>query len=498
MKTVAFFARTSILFTLLLLFMAAPGLRAQDPASGIYFEIQKIKKSSDDMMRVEDEIVKPYIQERIKQGNLMGYGLFKVLYPNGADQPYDYVALSIYNNYNHLQLDETKRMEIARAAFPNGDIPKMIERYNAAEKNMGSVVFVVRDEAFPGPRGGNDKEPRFVKVNHMDVPGANAYAYAAMESEVFKPMHQTNAKAGNLFDWVLLQRILPYGSAGDDDFLTFDIYSAWGDMVAPTGDLFKKVHPDMNAAATWAKMDSLRELHTSEMWEVVYFVGSPAADASYEVVKEGSGPNPVNGQEVRFRLVVSDLKGKSLFRTDSLGYDPYAVLGESISDVFFERGVLKMKKGGTMKITVPLSVQDNSIKNQFGGQDLIVTVDLLDFGAPKPNGAKLLKGIIEKEGLAAAKARYQALQTDNPTGYHFRENDMNVTGYELMQGGNTEAAIYLFELNQKNNPKSWNAWDSLGDGYLAAGNQAKAKQCFEMALKINPNFQPSKDKWSKL
>ncbi|MCB0519574.1 MAG: hypothetical protein H6577_24530 [Lewinellaceae bacterium] len=53
-------------------------------------------------------------------------------------------------------------------------------------------------------------------------------------------------------------------------------------------------------------------------------------------------------------------------------------------------------------------------------------------------------------------------------------------------------------MNQKNFPESWNAGDSLADAYRAAGDIAKTKHCYEMALKIKPDFQASKDKLAGL
>ncbi len=123
----------------------------------------------------------------------------------------------------------------------------MIERANASADNLGSEVFVLRDEAFPGPKNGGDKKTQFVQANYMKVAEANSGNYAKMESEIFKPMHQAKAKAGHMNDWVLAQRILPYGSDWDNNFMTFDIYADWSDMTASNSGMFEKVHPGKDA-----------------------------------------------------------------------------------------------------------------------------------------------------------------------------------------------------------------------------------------------------------
>ncbi len=152
-----------------------------------------------------------------------------------------------------------------------------------------------------------------------------------------------------------------------------------------------------------------------------------------------------------------------------------------------------MKKGGVLRMTVPPIAQDKNTVGMTGGKTAVMEVEMVDVGAPPPNGARLLERKIKNHGLSAAKEKYKKLKASNPKGYVFREYDMNMLGYKLLGQGHTDAAIYVFELNQKNHPKSWNACDSLGDGYKATGNYAKAKHCYESALKINPDFIASKN-----
>jgi pimeloyl-ACP methyl ester carboxylesterase len=59
---------------------------------------------------------------------------------------------------------------------------------------------------------------------------------------------------------------------------------------------------------------------------------------------------------------------------------------------------------------------------------------------------------------------------------------INLLGYEYLNGGRIQDAIQLFELNVEAYPNSSNTYDSLSDGYLAAGDQAKAIEFAQKAI----------------
>lgn len=61
------------------------------------------------------------------------------------------------------------------------------------------------------------------------------------------------------------------------------------------------------------------------------------------------------------------------------------------------------------------------------------------------------------------------------------EADINLLGYTLMNAGNVDSALVLFQKNVKDYPKSWNAYDSLAEGYAKKGDKAKAKAMYAKA-----------------
>lgn len=482
-----------VMLTLTLAY-ATPVL-AQEAPPTIYLEITKRQTLNDDFMDTQKELVQPFVQQRIKQGTQIAHGVFRVHFPRGEGVNYNYVTMDVYGDFDHLHMGWDKMVETASAAFPNVNMPKMVERYESAAEDINSEVFMIRNEAYPGPATGNGKPPKFVAVNYMHVPAGKGADYLAMENEIFKPIHQARAKDDLMADWVLAQRVFPYGTEWKYNYITFDIFSDWKSMGAGGLDTyFTKAHPNKNADEVWEKMMGLRDLGRSEIWELVSWTNTPPVEVAYDVVKEGTGMAPMNGQEVAYRVKTMNTKGETLFDSGELGFPFYVTIGESPYDRYFDTGLRQVKKGGIINITIPPEEQDENTLAQSGGQPMVAKVEVLDIGMPQADGAKLLKEIIEEHGLAAAQEKYQKLQSSNSDGYTFREGPMNNLGYELMADGKVQAAHFIFVTNQKNYPKSWNAWDSLADCHMAGGNTAKAKECYQKSLEINPEFKAAKDK----
>lgn len=68
----------------------------------------------------------------------------------------------------------------------------------------------------------------------------------------------------------------------------------------------------------------------------------------------------------------------------------------------------------------------------------------------------------------------------------FSENALNFAGYKYLQKKQFSEAIKLFQLNMMVYPDSPNVYDSLGEAYLASGNEELALQYYQKALEFNP------------
>ena len=80
----------------------------------------------------------------------------------------------------------------------------------------------------------------------------------------------------------------------------------------------------------------------------------------------------------------------------------------------------------------------------------------------------------------------------------FYEDSVNSFGYELLNQGNNEDALKVFLYNTDANPKSSNAYDSLGECFLKMNYKEQAKKAYEKSLALDPTNKNAETIISKL
>ena len=105
-----------------------------------------------------------------------------------------------------------------------------------------------------------------------------------------------------------------------------------------------------------------------------------------------------------------------------------------------------------------------------------LTISDLDAGSA--DSAKLEAAFHSSERIFAAAAKSLGLPGDLP------ESVVNSLGYRLLSHHKPHLAISVFERNVRSYPGSINVYDSLGDGFLAAGDTASAVSNFRNAVAV--------------
>lgn len=108
------------------------------------------------------------------------------------------------------------------------------------------------------------------------------------------------------------------------------------------------------------------------------------------------------------------------------------------------------------------------------------------------SAATILGQALADGGIQAAEETFTQLQTRRDTGPVFDEGDFNALGYQLLQAGDVNNAVYVFEKTALLYPDSWNAHDSFGEALLKAGRKDQAIQHYRKSLELNPRNQGAK------
>ncbi len=90
-------------------------------------------------------------------------------------------------------------------------------------------------------------------------------------------------------------------------------------------------------------------------------------------------------------------------------------------------------------------------------------------------------GILRKQGKTA-----EADQIMNEAIANGNEVEINNYGYQLLNQGQNDKAIEVLTINTQRNPKSANAFDSLGEAYAIKGDKPNAIKNFKKSLTMNP------------
>ena len=81
--------------------------------------------------------------------------------------------------------------------------------------------------------------------------------------------------------------------------------------------------------------------------------------------------------------------------------------------------------------------------------------------------------------------------------YDFGEGSLNEFGYNVLEK-DAAGALLVFQLNAEQFPQSANAWDSLAEAYLKAGDPKKAAENYEKSLALDPKNENAKEQLKKI
>lgn len=112
----------------------------------------------------------------------------------------------------------------------------------------------------------------------------------------------------------------------------------------------------------------------------------------------------------------------------------------------------------------------------------------------------VLQGL-QQEGYRGALKAFREFRSDPIHKYYesaILEGDINNLGYRLLSRKRTADAISIFKVNTEEFPASFNTWDSLGEGYAAAGRKDEAIAAYKESLRLNPTSPTGLEALSKL
>jgi len=119
--------------------------------------------------------------------------------------------------------------------------------------------------------------------------------------------------------------------------------------------------------------------------------------------------------------------------------------------------------------------------------------------APRISNETLLPFELLMAGRAdEAIEAYRKIKRERPANNIVAEGRLNNLGYTLLQQKKVAEAIALFKLNVEFYPQSSNAYDSLGEAYMANGDKELARASYRKSLELDPQNKNAADMLKKI
>ncbi|CAM3181383.1 serine hydrolase [Corallococcus soli] len=222
------------------------------------------------------------------------------------------------------------------------------------------------------------------------------------------------------------------------------------------------VYPEMAAAGLWTT--------PSDLARIAIEVSKARAGKSSRVVSQAMAKQMLTKQSESFGLGFQ-LEGKDRF-------------GHGGSNRGFQCSLTAFADSGSGVV-----IMTNS-DSGFLLMDRIADSVAAEYGwksyVPRPEVTFVQMDLLARlKGTDATLAWYRSMKRDDAAG-KLSPNDLNNLGYRLLREGQQGDALKVLKANVELYPTDANAHDSLGEGYMEAGQKAEAITHYKKSLALDP------------
>jgi hypothetical protein len=266
MKTQKQLLQKIVIATMILFFACSPfqSQAQDDPMFFVVVDFMKVKAGDEGKyVDLEKNVWKPIHQERINQGEIIGWILYQVHY-TGSDDEYNFVTASVFDDPSRLE--HTFRLDMEKV-HPDMDLEKAFQETMESRDLVKQQLLRRIDAVFPE---GAPADYEYIQVNKMKVNPSMGGEYVSQEVDVWKPVHQelidNEARAG----WSLWETTYPTGMGMEYNFVTVDYFKDFSKIgAADVFGAFEKVHPDKDPMDLINAIGETRDHVKAELWRVV-------------------------------------------------------------------------------------------------------------------------------------------------------------------------------------------------------------------------------------
>jgi len=210
----------------------------------------------------------------------------------------------------------------------------------------------------------------------------------------------------------------------------------------------------------------------------------------YIIKKKGSGKKSETGKAAEVHYTGWLIDGKKFDSSRDRDETFEFILGAGKVIKGWDEGVSLMRVGDKFRFIIPPELaygEKGAGESIPPNATLIFDVELIGVHNPKkPIIDTLMDVILNGGGIKKAKELYYNLKDEHEDEYNFKESQLNILGYQLLQVSMVKEAIEIFKLNVEEFSDAFNTYDSLGEAYMINGDTKLAIKNYEISLKLNP------------
>ncbi|WP_299578199.1 hypothetical protein [uncultured Sunxiuqinia sp.] len=212
---------------------------------------------------LEQKVWKPIHQERINQGEIIGWVLYRIHY-TGADDEYNFVTVALFDD--PAKLEHTFSVDMEKV-HPEADLDELFEETMDSRQLVRQVLIRRVGAVYPEGGPGNFK---YIQVNSMKVKPGHGGAYVNNEMNVWRPVHQALINADTRSGWSLWQSVYPFGESLPFDYVTVDYFADFSKLgAADVYGAFENAHAGKDIDMLMQETNESRSHVRAELWEVL-------------------------------------------------------------------------------------------------------------------------------------------------------------------------------------------------------------------------------------
>ncbi len=209
----------------------------------------------------------------VEVGAFSGWYFYEVRMPTGSATEYDFVAVSVVNDFKFLFEEPGTYADIMKKAIPgisDETLKTIAEEFESSRISVKREIFTRTSDLVP-----NASPSKYARVDfNMSAEGKES-DYIKMETELLAPIHKEIVAMGAYNDWELYKKILPKDSRSDFDYVAVDFMNDINTIVNLNyGVIAKRVMPDVDLKNMWSTVGGTRKVVRGEIWELVEYVDS--------------------------------------------------------------------------------------------------------------------------------------------------------------------------------------------------------------------------------